>query len=112
MAWFSFSKFKQCNNAAVHNAVKQGCEASNGAYIGGTYAFNGDVLVVSLLKSISKTISPEDNEQVKTIIRNGLPQEYKNAEFWEKDRFNEECPDKVKNATGYVSMFTPQNNKI
>ena len=112
MAWFSFSKFKQCNNAAVHEAVKAGIEASNRSCIGAYYVFNESTLVISFIKSVSRGNDYAGYESAIAETKNRLPEEFKNAEFWERDRFTNECPEKVKNATGYVSVYTPELNKI
>lgn len=109
MLWFS--KFKQCNSAEIHAAVKAGCEASDRACVGAYYVFNGETLVISFVQSATR----KDQEYIDAAIRttrNMLPVEYKGAEFWDNSKFSEECPEKVKKATGYVSMFTPELNKI
>ena len=111
MAWFS--KYKPCNDEKIHNAVKAGCEMSNRGIIGGYYAYDGETLVISLTKSVKTAIDDETYESVKSLIRKQLPMPIGGkAVFMESSEFNDKCPEKVKKSTGYVSMFTPELNKI
>lgn len=111
MAWFAFSKFKPCNDQKVYNAVKAGCIASEKSVIGAYYALNGDTLVISFIRSVRGGIADHMDEAV-AVTKDMIPGTYSNVEFWDKERFSNECPEKVKNTTGYVSMFTPENNKV
>lgn len=112
MALFSFSKFKPCNSAVVHQAVVKALEAGNGSCIGAAYAFYDKVLVIAFTRSVKNRDDRIGYQNAVEKARKELSGVYDGVEFWDDKRFSEECPEKVKKVSGYVSAFHPERGTI
>lgn len=107
-----FSKYKECHDLDVHNAVMKACIVSNYFCLSGTYCLKSGRLIISFNSKDNDIRKAPNIVEIINVLSSELPQKYSKFDLWNNDIFQNSVPEKILSNTGYVSMYHPEANII